>query len=135
MIDRQDNIKIERINPTNVPAPVGKYSHVTKIPKNADIYAFSGQIGVDSEGNLPIDFSEQIVNTMSNISGLLSSQYMTQDNIIKVNIWATKELDWNFFDEEWDKFFGEQSPSMTFGYIAELGLPEIKIEIEIWAAK
>jgi len=24
---------------------------------------------------------------------------------------------------------------MTIGYISELGLPEIKIEIEIWAAR
>ncbi|MRQ97772.1 RidA family protein, partial [Bacillus anthracis] len=28
-----------------------------------------------------------------------------------------------------------QYPAMTIGYISELGLPEIKIEIEIWAAK
>lgn len=31
--------------------------------------------------------------------------------------------------------FGSDYPAMTVGYISELGLPEIKIEIEIWAAK
>lgn len=42
-------MKIIRLNPENIPAPVGKYSHVTIIPKNSDLYTFSGQIGVDSE--------------------------------------------------------------------------------------
>ncbi|MZE63190.1 RidA family protein, partial [Bacillus anthracis] len=33
------------------------------------------------------------------------------------------------------QLFNTQYPAMTIGYISELGLPEIKIEIEIWAAK
>ena len=36
---------------------------------------------------------------------------------------------------EWGQFFGNAYPAMTIGYITELGLPEIKIEIKIWAAK
>ena len=38
--------KVIRKNPMQVPSPVGKYSHVTIIPKDAAMYAFSGQIGL-----------------------------------------------------------------------------------------
>ncbi|RIJ46278.1 RidA family protein [Maribellus luteus] len=127
--------KITRLNPENIPAPVGNYSHVTIIPKNSDLYTFSGQIGIDNTGNIPENLSEQVVLTFKNIQQLLHSQNLSADNVIKVNIWATEEIDWEFFDAEWETLFGQKYPSMTIAYIKALGLPELKIEIEIWAAK
>lgn len=127
--------KIVRTNPGNVKA-VGNYSHVTIIPRNAQLYTFSGQIGADEEGNLPEDYTAQIEYTFKNIEKVLSSQSLTADDVIKVNIWAIEEIDWeNVFDPLWIKFFGKSFPSMTIAYISALGLPEIKIEIEILAAK
>ncbi|EEM89759.1 Endoribonuclease L-PSP [Bacillus thuringiensis serovar pulsiensis BGSC 4CC1] len=52
-----------------------------------------------------------------------------------MNVWATEKIDWAYLDFEWEQLFNTQYPAMTIGYISELGLPEIKIEIEIWAAK
>lgn len=126
--------KIVRFNPTNIPAPVGNYSHVTIIPKKSDLYTFSGQIGIDADGIIPENFNEQVILTFKNIKELLKSQNLTPDHVIKVNIWSTEEIDWDFFDGEWDKLFGQKYPSMTIAYITALGLPELKIEIEIWAA-
>ena len=131
-----DNIqKIVRLNPANVPSPVGHYSHVTIIPKNSDLYTFSGQIGMDNYGNIPENLNEQVNNTFKNIEQILESQRLNFDEIIKVNIWATEEIDWDFFDAKWKKLFGKIYPSMTIAYIKGLGLPKLKIEIEIWAAR
>lgn len=127
--------KITRLNPKNFPSPVGNYSHVTIIPKNSDLYTFSGQIGIDNNGNIPLDLNEQINLTFKNVNDLLNSQDLTSEHVIKVNIWSTEEINWEFFDNEWEKLFGTKYPSMTIAYIQALGLPEIKIEIEIWAAK
>ena len=124
-----------RTSPSDVIA-VGNYSHVTIVPRNAQLYTFSGQIGADESGNLPDDYNKQIENTFINIDNVLNSQYLNADDVIKVNIWATEEIDWeNVFDPIWDKFFGNTYPSMTIAYVRALGLPEIKIEIEILAAK
>ncbi len=90
------NKRVIRLNPENIPAPVGKYSHVTIVPKNSDLYTFSGQIGVDKNGSIPKDLNEQIHNTFKNIKQILESQNLTSDDIIKVNIWATEEIDWGF---------------------------------------
>ena len=124
-----------RISPSDVKA-VGNYSHVTIVPRNAQLYTFSGQVGADESGNLPDDYNKQIENTFINIDKVLNSQSLNADDVIKVNIWATEEIDWeNVFDPIWDKFFGNTYPSMTIAYVRALGLPEIKIEIEILAAK
>lgn len=127
--------QIVRLNPEHIPAPVGNYSHVTIIPRNSDLYTFSGQIGVDKNGNTPENLNEQVQNTFINIEKLLKSQDLTADDVIKVNIWATEEIDWEFLDARWEALFGKLYPSMTIAYVKALGLPELKIEIEIWAAK
>lgn len=41
----------------------------------------------------------------------------------------------SFLYSEWEQLFSKNYPAMTIGNITELGLPEMKIEIEIWAAK
>ncbi|MFD2556343.1 RidA family protein [Sphingobacterium tabacisoli] len=131
----EENQKVVRLNPRHVPAPVGNYSHVTVIPRNSDLYTFSGQIGIDINGTIPDSINEQVVYTFDNIATLLKGQGLSPDDVIKVNIWATEEIDWDFMDVAWEKLFGKIYPSMTIAYITALGLPELKIEIEIWAAK
>lgn len=130
-----ENFKITRKNPEGMYSPVGNYTHITKIPRNSELYVTSGQIGVDENGNLPDSMNEQIKNTFNNIQSVLHSEELTSEHIIKVNIWATQKIDWDYLDEKWEQLFGSDYPAMTIGYITELGLPEIKIEIEVWAAK
>ncbi|MED4726911.1 RidA family protein [Aneurinibacillus migulanus] len=130
-----ENEKITRKKPSSMPAPVGNYTHMTKIPRNAELYVTSGQVGVDRNGQFPQNMNEQVSNTFTNIKLVLESEGLSAENIIKVNIWATEKIDWEFLDSEWEQIFSKDYPAMTIGYIAELGLPEIKIEIEIWAAK
>jgi len=125
---------VTRYNPEQIAKPVGNYSHVTKIDRNADMYVFSGQIGIDQNNNIPADFNQQVTNTMNNIVAILSSQQLTPDHVIKINIWATEEIDWDHFYEVWDNVFGPTPPSMTVAYITGLGLPEIKIELDVWVA-
>ena len=127
--------KITRRNPEGMPDPVGNYTHITKIPRTAELYVTSGQIGTGSTGELPESFNLQLTNTFDNIKKVLQAEQLSAENIIKVNIWATEKIDWDFMYTEWSQLFGEDYPAMTIGYLTELGLPEIKVEIEIWAAK
>lgn len=90
---------------------------------------------MDQEGNLPANLEMQITNTFRNIRSVLESEELAAANIIKVNIWAAEKIDWDFMYGEWSALFGNDYPAMTVGYLTELGWPEIKIEIEIWAAK
>ncbi|HFJ5518475.1 TPA: RidA family protein [Enterococcus faecium] len=128
--------KIIRNNPKSMPNPVGNYSHITKVPRNAELFVLSGQIGTDKSGNLSDSFNDQVTQAFNNIQHALASEQLDLSNIIKVNIWSIEEIDWDFFYDKWGHFFAnEEYPSMTIGYISALGLPKIKIEIEVWAAK
>lgn len=60
---------------------------------------------------------------------------VTTDNIVKINIWTTEKIDWDYFHEIWEKFHGGIPPAMTMSYVPELGNPSLKVEIEAWAAK
>ena len=125
---------IIRKNPRTMPAPVGEYSHVTIVPKNSTLYTFSGQIGTDLSGFISEDHEKQVEDTFTNIERALLSEELTSDNIIKVNVWSVDEINWDHFYDMWGKLFSV-NPSMTIAYVTALGLPEIKIEIEILAAK
>lgn len=117
-----------------MPAPVGEYSHVTVVPPNSTLYTFSGQIGVDLNGVMATSHQEQVENTFKNIQRALASEGLTGNHVIKVNVWSVDEIDWDHFYDVWNGMFSS-SPSMTIAYISALGLPDIKIEIEILAAK
>lgn len=127
--------QITRKNPATMHPPVGNYSHITKIPRNAELYVTSGQIGIDPNGHFSDNMNDQIYYTFQHIDTVLQSEALEAANIIKVNIWATEQIDWDYLYSEWEKLFGSDYPAMTVGYITALGLPEIKIEIEVWAAK
>ncbi|MDP9697312.1 enamine deaminase RidA (YjgF/YER057c/UK114 family) [Paenibacillus intestini] len=79
--------------------------------------------------------NEQVTNTFHNIKTVMQSEDLHAEHIIKVNVCATEKIDWDYLYSEWEQLFDHDYPAMTIGYITELGLPEIKIEIEIWAAK
>ncbi|GAA0227716.1 RidA family protein [Metaclostridioides mangenotii] len=130
-----NNNVVSRLNSSKVSKAVGNYTHITKIEPNATFYTFSGQVGADLDGNFPVEFNQQVNNTFLNISNLLKSVGLTPDNIIKVNIWAIEEIDWDYFYQVYENFFKVPYPSMTVAYVSALGLKEIKLEIEIWAAK
>lgn len=129
-----NDLVVKRSNPDTIAQPVGKYSHVTKISRNAEWYVFSGQIGTDRNGEIPADFNQQVTNTMDNIVNVLASQQLTPDLVAKINIWAVEPIDWDHFYHVWEETFGPTPPSMTIAYVQALGLPEIKIELDVWAA-
>jgi enamine deaminase RidA (YjgF/YER057c/UK114 family) len=97
--------KIIRNNPEFMPKPVGNYSHVTRVPKGAGLIVTSGQVGTDMNGNVPQNLNDQITNTFANMKKVLESEGLSQDSVIKVNIWATEEIDWDYLYLKWDEFF------------------------------
>lgn len=131
----EDNKKVKRYNPMNIASPIGPYTHLTSVPNDAGLLVFSGQVGTDLHGNLPTEMNEQLKNTLENIKRLLETESISVDHIIKINIWATEEMDWEYFKQVWEDFHGGRPPAMTMAYVPALAVPTLKIEIEVWAAK
>ncbi|BAB06804.1 RidA family protein [Halalkalibacterium halodurans] len=128
-------MEIRKINPENLAAPIANYHHVAVIPRDAELVVLSGQIGNDKNGDLPTDIESQFVNALENIRAILHSEGVDLKNLFKINLWLTEDLDKAFFSERWNEFHGGYPPTTTKAFVSALARPEIKIEIEAWAAK
>jgi enamine deaminase RidA (YjgF/YER057c/UK114 family) len=128
-------MEIKKANPEKVSPPIAQYHHVTVIPRDAELVVLSGQIGNDKDGILPNDIESQFVNALANIKIILESESVSTNNIFKINFWLTEEIDRKVFLEKWNEFHNGHPPATTYAYVAALANPDIKIEIEAWAAK
>jgi enamine deaminase RidA (YjgF/YER057c/UK114 family) len=128
-------MEIRKSNPENVSPPIAQYHHVTVIPRDAELIVLSGQIGNDKNGILPKDIESQFVNALKNIKAILESESVDINNIFKINFWLTENIDRKLFLEKWNEFHHGNPPATTYAYVTALANPDIKIEIEAWAAK
>lgn len=133
--DEEASSPIQRYNPSVIAPPIGPYTHVTKVARGAELLVLSGQVGTDREGSLPDDMREQVENTLANIQRVMAAEAMSADHIVKINIWAVQEVDWDHFHRVWEKFHGGKAPSMTMAYVPALAMPSLQVEIEVWAAR
>ncbi|MFD3448931.1 RidA family protein [Microbacteriaceae bacterium 4G12] len=128
-------MKVVRNNPTNVAPPIGSYTHLSVVPKGADLLVLSGQVGTDASGNLPFEVEEQLRNALHNVLRILKSEGVDSEGIIKINIWLTESIARDRFLELWNEFHGGTPPATTMGYVSALAQPSLKVEVEAWAAR
>lgn len=127
--------KVHRKNPGSVAPPIGSYTHLTTVPNGAGLLVLSGQVGNDENGEMPVELNQQLYNALQNIKHILAEESVSVDQIIKINIWATEEMDWRYFNQVWQEFHGGTPPAMTMAYVPALAVSSLKVEIEAWAAK
>ncbi|WP_141433513.1 RidA family protein [Bacillus sp. 03113] len=128
-------MEIKKSNPDNIAPPIAQYHHLAVIPKDTELVVLSGQIGNDKNGILPYDIETQFSNALENIKSILKSEGIDTSNIFKVNIWLTEKINKELYLEKWSKFHNQSPPATTLAYVSALARPEIKVEIEAWAAK
>ncbi|MDZ5473064.1 RidA family protein [Bacillus sp. 31A1R] len=128
-------MKIRKSNPTNVAPPIAQYSHVSVIPRDAELVVLSGQIGNNIDGVLPSDIESQFANAIENIKLILQSEGMETNSVFKINIWLTEPINREVYTEIWSSFHNQSPPATTLAYASALARPDIKVEVEAWAAR
>ncbi len=120
------------ISTDKAPTAVGTYSQGVF---HNGVYYFSGQIGLDAKtGEMASDFDSQLANVLNNIDGLLNSQGLTRDNIIKTTIFMTNLDKFAKVNEAYVKFFTAPYPARSTVQVS--ALPKgAEVEIEVIAAK
>ncbi len=113
------------------PSAVGTYSQGVK---HNGVWYFSGQIGLDLQGNLRDGFDAQLEQVLKNIDGLLEGAGLTRDNILKTTIFMTDLTQFGKVNEAYTKFFKPPFPSRSTVQVS--GLPKgAVVEIEVIAAQ
>lgn len=124
------NFKRNTIEASNAPKAVGTYSQ--GVIHNG-VYYFSGQIGINPETNeLQSGFEAQLNQILSNIDGLLQSQSLTRDNILKTSIFMTDLKSFGAVNKAYEAFFKAPFPARSC--VEVKGLPKgALVEIEVIA--
>tara|TARA_B100000927_G_scaffold287039_1_gene279365 strand:+ start:618 stop:989 length:372 start_codon:yes stop_codon:yes gene_type:complete len=122
---------MKEIIKTNLaPTAVGTYSQGVKFN---GVYYFSGQIGTNPETNLMSDsFDEQLAQIMKNIDGLLTSQNLKRENILKTTIFLQDLGDFDKVNQTYIEYFPEPYPARSCVQAAKLPKGAL-VEIEVIA--
>lgn len=116
----------------NAPAAIGPYSQ--GIGANGTFY-FSGQIGLDPKTQvLAVGFSAQLKMVMQNIDGLLGSEGLSRDNIVKTSIFVTDLNNFAEVNQAYVEFFKEPYPARSTVEVSKLPKGSL-VEIEVIATK
>ncbi|MBC7538121.1 MAG: RidA family protein [Bacteriovorax sp.] len=116
----------------NAPAAIGPYSQGVGI--NGTFY-FSGQIGLDPKTQVLVEgFSAQLKTVMQNIDGLLGSQGLSRDNVVKTTIFLTDLNNFAEVNQAYIEFFKEPYPARSTIEVSKLPKGSL-VEIEVIAAK
>lgn len=120
------------VNTHKAPAAVGTYSQGVGI--NGTFY-FSGQIGINPQSGLLLEgFNAQLNQIMENIDGLLESQEMTRDNIVKTSIFLTDLKNFALVNEAYISFFKSPYPARSTVEVSKLPKDAL-VEIEVIAVR
>jgi 2-iminobutanoate/2-iminopropanoate deaminase len=114
------------------PAAVGTYSQGVEVNGT---YYFSGQIGLDPKTmEMRPDFKTQINQIFSNIDGLLKSQNLTRENIVKTTVFVTSLNNFSMVNEAFEQFFKPPYPARSTVELTKLPKDGL-VEIEVIAVK
>lgn len=122
-------------NPETIAPPIGAYVHGLEVPSGAQILYVSGQVGIGPDGSLPADITGQATITWSNVREILLSAGMDISNIVKVTAYLTDSDDLAAYGAVRTAVLGDHRPTSTLLFVPKLVKPELKVEVEVVAAK
>ena len=117
------------INAPDAPAPISAYSQAVEVTGITRTLYVSGQVGVDTDGNIPDDFVEQSRLVWANVSAQLRAAEMTLDNVVKFVTILPNAADIAASRTGRQESLGDRRPAHTL-IIGGLANPAWKIEVE-----
>ncbi|REH00516.1 Rid family detoxifying hydrolase [Flavobacterium aquicola] len=120
------------VNHSNLPKPIGPYSHSTSFE---DLIFVSGQIGIDPKTNtLKNGIEEQTVQIFENLKSVLENNNSDLDHIAKTTIFITDINQFETVNKIYGNYFQNHFPARST--IEVVSLPKkAEIEIECIAVK
>ncbi len=96
-------------------------------------YFFSGQIALDTDGNFCNESLEsEAKQVLKNIEGLLTSQGLTKENVMKATVFLADMGDFQVVNGFYAEYFGGHKPARSTVQVAKLPM-DARVEIEVIA--
>jgi enamine deaminase RidA (YjgF/YER057c/UK114 family) len=127
----------EEINPWEWSKAFG-FSQAVKLTDPREFLVCSGQTAIGPDGSMPAsaDMGDQVRVALDNVVVVLAAAGMTPANIVKTTIFTTDvDACIAVLGPEARRILGSSLPASTLIGVSQLAFPELKIEIEVTAAR
>jgi len=126
---------LKLVNPSDIHAPVGAYSHTAAVPAGTELIYVSGQVGIRADGSLPEDFNEQAEWVFRNLRACLAAHGAGMDAVAKITTYIVSGQDAQVMRDVRQRHFGAHRPASTAVFVPQLISPGYLLEVEAIAVK
>jgi enamine deaminase RidA (YjgF/YER057c/UK114 family) len=123
------------VNPPDVHAPVGPYSHTAAVPAGTELVFIAGQVGIRPDGSVPAEFAEQAEVTFTNLRACLAVHGLGVDAVVRLGVFVLPGQDFAVLRAVRERHFGAHRPASTTVYVPALAAPTLLLEVEAVAEK
>lgn len=127
----------QEVNPWEWSKAFG-FSQAVKVTEPRELLVCSGQTAMGPDGSLPAsaDMGQQVRVALENVVTVLEAGGMTSTDIVKSVIYTTDvDACIAVLGQQVQEVFGSILPASTLIGVTRLAFPELKVEIEVLAAR
>ena len=110
-------------------------AHGVEVPAGARLLFTNGQVGTRPDGTTPAKTAEQAEVVFGRLETVLAAARMAFSDIVRLTVFLTDPADVGTFVQARDRVLGHHKPGAIILVVKGLARPELKIEIEVIAAK
>lgn len=125
------------LNPAEVPAPAGNYSHLVRLEVGDAVLLFlSGQVALDGAGEVvgEGDMTRQSEYVYEVIGKLLASAGASFDDVVKLTTYLTDISQVGAHREVRVRYLPAEPPASTLVEVSRLFRPGVLVEVDVVAA-
>ena len=122
-------------DPPEVFPPLAAYTHQIELSPDERLLVLSGQVGIDTEGNVPEDAIAQLKLALENVERNLAAAGMGWGDLVKLTLYFVGEVDADRRRSAVSAKLGDHRPCMTLLYVAALATQAFKVELDAWASR
>lgn len=124
----------QHLNPADIHAPFGNYSHGVAVPAGARWLVVSGELGIAADGTIPDSVRDQTRLCFTNAAAVLREAGMALTDVVRVCAFVTDPAYFPEYMAARDEFVADPPPASTLLAVAGFARPEFKVEVELTAA-
>ncbi|MEM6301076.1 MAG: RidA family protein [Pseudomonadota bacterium] len=121
---------MEFVNPEDIIAPQGLYSHIVRVPAASELLFISGQLGIKADGSTPTTIEGQADQVFENLVALVKSQNLAVGNIVKLTTFIVDGYSGQAVRNARIKHLGAHRPASTAVYVSRLVDPAWFVEVD-----
>ena len=123
------------LNPIDVHAPAGPYSHTAVVPQGSELLFVAGQVGMRPDGSIPEALRGSGRARVPERARVLAAHGLGVDSVVKLGVFLLPGQDFQVLRAVRERHFGTHRPTSTTVCVPQLASPALLVEVEAIAVR